>query len=133
MENCVFCKIIKGEINSYKIYENEYVLAFLDATEDVDGHTLVVPKKHYQNIYDCPPDLLSEVIKVTKKISEHYKTLGYDGVNLINNNGLVAGQSVFHLHFHIIPRKQGDELNTFPTLKGAVLSLEESCKKFKLS
>ena len=132
MENCVFCKIIKGEINSYKIYENEYVLAFLDATEDVDGHTLVVPKIHYQNVYDCPENILTEVIKATKKICEHYQKLGYEGVNLINNNGACSGQSVFHLHFHIIPRKQGDNLNTFPTLNGAVLTLEESCKRFKL-
>ena len=132
MENCVFCKIVKGEINSYKIYENEYVLAFLDATEDVDGHTLVIPKCHVENIFDCPENVLSEVIKVVKKISNYYKNLGYEGINIFNNNGKYAQQSVFHLHFHIIPRKKNDKMNVFPALFGAELSLEESCKKFKL-
>ena len=132
MENCVFCKIIKGEMNCYKIYENEHVLAFLDATEDVDGHTLVVPKIHAENVYDCPEDILCEVIKVVKKISEHYKSLGYEGVNIFNNNGKNAEQSVFHLHFHLVPRVKGDNLKISPSLTGATLSLEESHNKFKL-
>lgn len=132
MENCVFCKIIKGEINSYKIYENEHVLAFLDATEDVDGHTLVIPKQHASNIFDCPENVLCEVMKVVKLVSEHYKKLGYEGVNIFNNNGSLAEQSVFHLHFHIIPRKEGDLLKVCPTLKGAKLSLEAAHNKFKI-
>ncbi len=133
MENCVFCKIIKGEINSYKIYENEHVLAFLDATDDVDGHTLVIPKAHCENLYDCPPDILSEVIKVIQKIANHYKSLGYEGINIFNNNGKVAEQSVFHLHFHLIPRKEDDKLKVFPNLFGCKKTLEENQNFFKLS
>lgn len=132
MENCVFCKIVKGELNSYKIYENEHVLAFLDATEDIDGHTLIIPKTHVQNIYDCSEEILAEVVKIIKKVGDHYKTLGYTGINVLNNNGKDAEQSVFHLHFHLIPRKECDNLKVFPKLKGAKLTLEESCKFFKL-
>ena len=103
-ENCVFCKIIKGEIPSYKIYENEYVYAFLDIACDYYGHTLVVPKKHFQNVLDCDDKYLCEVIKAVQKISNHYvKNCGFNAVNLFNIN-----EDVQHFHIHIIPRKSGD-------------------------
>lgn len=132
MENCVFCKIVKGEISSYKIYENEHVLAFLSAGEEVDGHTLVIPKVHAENIYDCPPAVLAEVIKAVKVIGEHYKTLGYTGINIINASGKDAEQSVMHLHFHILPRKENDGIKAWPVLKGASKSLEDNHNFFKL-
>lgn len=105
MDDCIFCKIIKGEIPCYKIYEDEYVLAFLDVAEDYFGHTLVIPKKHFENLLDIDGDYLCHVVKAVQKISQHYKDdCNFKGINIINNNGDMAGQSVMHLHFHIIPK-----------------------------
>ena len=106
---CIFCKIIAGEIPSYKIYEDEYSYAFLDIADDYEGHTLVIPKEHYENVFDVPKDLLEKVINATQKIAKHYvKDCGFSGVNIMSANGLDAEQSVFHLHFHILPRRNND-------------------------
>ena len=132
MDDCIFCKIIRGEIPCYKIYEDEDVFAFLDIAGDIDGHTLVIPKKHYKNILDCDFETLSKVMGVTKVISEHYvKDCGYDGVNIMNASEQVAGQSVFHFHVHIIPRFEGDGENAFPKFGGAKHSLEVMQNKLK--
>ena len=104
MTDCIFCKIIKGEIPSYKIYEDEHTYAFLDISNDCLGHTLVIPKNHTANIFETNEDDLTNVIKTCKTLSKHYTSLGFEGVNIQNNNGKSAGQSVFHLHFHILPR-----------------------------
>lgn len=135
MENndCVFCKIISGEFSCYKIYENEYVLAFLDISKDVFGHTLVVPKKHFKNVLDCDDKYLAECIKAVKLISNHYiKNCGFNGVNILNANEKSAEQSVFHLHFHIIPRKENDNLHVFPNLPGADVNLEKQLEILKI-
>ena len=131
-ENCIFCKIIKGEIPSYKIYENEYVYAFLDIAQDCYGHTLVVPKHHFENLFDCDEKYLFEVIKATKYIANHYKKLGFDAVNIINASGKEAEQSVFHLHFHIIPRTKNDKLKVFPDFPGATEPLDKQFEKLKI-
>ena len=123
MVDCLFCKIIKGEIPSHKIYEDENVYAFLDISAKVVGHTLVVPKKHCVNILDCGEEYLNFVINAVKKIANHYMKQGFTGFNLQVNNGESAGQEVPHLHFHILPR--GNE-----TLKGKNLS--EICEILKL-
>ena len=103
MDNCLFCKIIKGEIPCYKIYEDEDTLAFLDIAKDVDGHTLVIPKKHCASIFDCDEETLNHVMKTVKLISTHYiEKCGFSGINLINNNGESAEQAIHHLHIHII-------------------------------
>ncbi len=115
MENCIFCKIIKKELPCHKIYENENVIAFLDLNPVVKAHTLVVPKKHFTNVLDCEEDYLFEIMKVVKKISNHYKTkLNCQGINILNASGKAAQQSVFHLHFHILPRYDDDQINVFP-------------------
>ena len=133
MENCVFCKIISGEFSSKKIYEDEYTLAFLDIAKDVDGHILVVPKKHVKNILDCDNDTLSKVIATVKKVSNHLvQNCGYDGVNILNANDESAEQSVFHLHIHIIPRKKGDGLKCFPSFSGAKIDLDETLENLKI-
>ena len=117
---CIFCKIIKGEIPSYKIYEDEYTYAFLDIANDVDGHTLVIPKKHVKNILDCDNETLMHVMNTVKKICNHYvDNCGYQGCNIINANELAGQQSVFHLHIHIIPRKENDGVDAWPNFKGA--------------
>lgn len=129
---CIFCKIINGEIPSYKIYENEKVYAFLDIAKDADGHTLVIPKKHVTSIVDADSETLKDVMDGIKVITDHYISLGYDGVNVMNASGEAAEQSVFHLHFHIIPRKKDDEMHTWPNLPGAKEELSEIHKKLKI-
>lgn len=133
MENCVFCKIINGVFSSYKIYEDEYTYAFLDIAKDVDGHILVVPKKHVTNILDCDQETLNHVFTTVKKISNHLvDNCGYDGVNLLNASDESAGQTVFHLHIHIIPRKKNDGIDAWPKFKGATQELEEEHKKLEI-
>lgn len=131
--DCIFCKIIKGEIPSYKIYEDEYTYAFLDIAKDLDGHTLVVPKKHVENIIDCDAETLARVMQTIRIISKHYvEDLGYDGVNILNASGSAAEQSVFHLHFHILPRQKDDGLQTFPKLSGASRDLSQMQKLLEI-
>ena len=133
MENCIFCKIIKGEIPSYKIYEDENVYAFLDIACDTVGHTLVIPKKHCTNVLDCDAQDLSHVICAVQKIANHYvDNCGFDGVNVMNASGKSAEQSVFHLHFHIIPRKEGDGIRAWPFNDKLQLDLAEICNKLTL-
>ena len=126
MEECVFCKIIRGELPSYKIFENEYVLAFLDIGKDMDGHTIVIPKKHVVNILDCDEETFGHVMNGVKIISNNYVDhCGYSGVNLLNASGVSAQQSVPHFHIHIIPRKEDDGSNAWPEFKGGKISLED--------
>ncbi|CAI2589466.1 Protein hit [Apilactobacillus kunkeei] len=106
MSDCVFCKIIDGEIPSYTIYEDEYVKAFLDISQATPGHTLVVPKKHVANIYEYDENLAEQVFSRIPKIARAIQKSAPDilGMNIVNNNGELAYQSVFHSHFHLIPR-----------------------------
>lgn len=130
---CVFCKIINGEIPSFKIYEDEYTLAFLDISKDIDGHTLVIPKKHVTNVLDCDGETLAHIMNAVKLVSNHYvDNCGYDGVNILNASGEGAQQSVFHLHFHILPRRFNDGEDGFPHLTGAKKELEEMHKILKV-
>lgn len=109
MNDCLFCKIINGDIPSSKIYEDKYTYAFLDINPVNPGHTLVIPKKHFKNIFDISEKELCEVIKITKKISAAIKTaMDADGINIAMNNEATAGQIVFHAHTHVIPRYEGD-------------------------
>lgn len=109
MADSIFTKIIKREIPAHIIYEDEMVIAFLDINPVQKGHTLVVPKKQFENIFDGDEESLSHMIRVAKKLSAVIKaTVGADGINLIMNNGEHAGQEVFHAHLHIVPRHKGD-------------------------
>ena len=102
---CVFCEIIKGNIPSAKVYEDDKTLAILDISKTTKGHTLVLPKQHYANLLEIPAEELSElIVKVQKIAANNVEKLGAKGFNLLVNTGAVAGQSVPHLHFHIIPR-----------------------------
>lgn len=134
MENCVFCKIISGEFSSRKIYEDENVFAFLDIAKDVDGHILVVPKKHVKNILDCDEDTLAQLMVAVKKISNHLvDNCGYKGVNLLNASDESAGQSVPHFHIHIIPRKADDGIDAWPKFTGSKLDLDEMMNRLKIN
>lgn len=103
--NCIFCSIANGEIPSAKVFENEHVVAFLDISQVTKGHTLVIPKVHKENVYELTPDiarnLFEAVPEITNAIKRQYNPIG---LNLLNNNGEHAGQSVFHYHLHILPR-----------------------------
>ena len=132
MNDCIFCKIIKGEIPSYKIYEDEHTYAFLDIAKDCYGHTLVIPKNHAKNLFEINDEDLTRTILATKKIANHYKTLGFSGVNIINACGESAEQSVFHLHFHIIPRKEDDGMHIFPNLEKKDYDLEKIAEILKI-
>ena len=132
MDDCIFCKIIKGELPSYKIYEDKFTYAFLDISNDGNGHILVVPKHHCENILDAREEDLENVIKTIQKISKHLiQNCGFDGVNILNASGKSAEQSVFHLHFHILPRKDKDGLKVFPSLTKNPKSLEDIQKSLK--
>jgi histidine triad (HIT) family protein len=107
--DCIFCDIASGEAEAKVIFENENFKAFLDVNPVNYGHTLVVPKKHYDNFLTIPENELKELIKLTQFLAGVVKrSLSADGFNIISNNGSSAGQSVFHSHFHIIPRFDKD-------------------------
>ena len=131
--DCIFCKIIKGEIPSNKVYEDEFTYAFLDLTNDGLGHVLVIPKKHCVNVLDCDSQTLAHVMDTVKFISNHLvDNCGFDGVNILNASGAGAEQSVFHLHFHILPRKKDDGFKTFPQLPENPMSKEDVLKLFRI-
>lgn len=133
MEDCIFCKIIRGEIPSYKIYEDKWTYSFLDISNDGNGHILVIPKKHCENVLDCDDETLLHVTQTIKTISKHLvDNCGFSGVNILNASGKDAEQSVFHLHFHILPRKEKDGIEGFPKLKKREGSLEELCDMLKI-
>ena len=109
VEDCIFCKIVAGEIPCYKIYENDSVLAFLDIGPISAGHTLVIPKMHFERIDECPDEVLVAVSKCVGALAGVVaETMASEGYNVLCNNGRAAGQLVDHVHFHIIPRNSGD-------------------------
>ncbi|QIM45628.1 HIT domain-containing protein [Streptococcus ruminicola] len=133
MTNCIFCKIISGEISSLKIYEDDLTIAFMDIARDVDGHVLVIPKTHCKNILDCNSTLLNAVMQTVQKLSVHFtENCGYDGVNLLNASDESAGQSVPHFHIHIIPRKNDDGIDAWPKFGGAKQDVQKIYEQLKL-
>ena len=106
--NNIFAKILRGELPAHKVYEDDKTFAFLDIMPQATGHTLVIPKASARNIRDIAPDDLANLIKVTQKIAKTAMAVfAADGVNVFQFNEPAAGQTVFHLHFHVIPRKAG--------------------------
>lgn len=109
--NNVFAKILRGEIPSHRVYEDAHTLAFMDVMPQSDGHTLVIPKEAAANIFDLTPGMAAHLIQTTQKVARAVKTaMNAPGVMLVQLNGADAGQTVFHIHFHIIPRWSGLEL-----------------------
>jgi len=108
-ENCLFCKIISGEIPSKLVYEDDYVYAFLDIYPASEGHTLVAPRKHFSSFTDMSPEDVARLFEAARKITAAVeKAFSADGSNIGINNGEAAGQEVPHVHVHVIPRKKGD-------------------------
>ena len=109
MSDCIFCKIANGEIPSNTIFENDDFRVILDNGPATKGHALVLPKKHYADLFEIPEDTLAGAAKVAKEVASVMKDkLGCDGLNLVQNNGATAGQTVLHFHLHIIPRYEDD-------------------------
>jgi histidine triad (HIT) family protein len=116
MNDCIFCKLINGEIPIYNVYEDKYVLAFLDRTPINPGHTIIIPKKHSETILDTDDETLKKLAIATKKISSAiYESLNLEGFNIVSNQFRVAGQVVPHLHIHIMPRHKDDGVRLWPT------------------
>lgn len=108
-ENCIFCKLAKGEIQTNTLYEDEQFRVILDLSPATKGHALILPKEHYQNIYEMPDKLLSDAIILAKKMAiKMTDAFHADGFNIVQNNNEVAGQTVFHFHIHLIPRYEND-------------------------
>ena len=112
MDSCIFCKIIKGEIPSYTMYEDENVKVILDIAPAAKGHAVLLVKEHVANVFELNAELAAKVFAVVPKVASALKEeLGCDGMNILQNNGVAAGQTVFHLHIHFIPRWNDDTVN----------------------
>ncbi len=109
MDNCIFCKIANGEIPTNTLYEDDGYRVILDNGPATNGHALVLPKGHYADLFEIPEDVLAGAVAVARKMAVTMKDkLGCDGLNLVQNNGAAAGQTVMHFHLHIIPRYEND-------------------------
>ena len=126
----IFEKIISREIPAYILYEDDLVISFLDISQATKGHCLVVPKAPYKNIYEMPEDLLAHLVKIVKKISVAIKNaFQVEGLNILNNNGEIAGQTVFHFHMHIIPRYSKSDISLGFTNHMSTLSIDDYKKR----
>ena len=127
--DCVFCRIVAGTIPAAKVYEDDLVLAFIDINPLADGHTLLIPKTHYESIYQMPADLASALGALLPRLARAVtSTVNAHGLNVLQNNGPCAGQAVSHLHFHLIPRMPGDGLGyRWPARKYPEGRLDEVC------
>ena len=109
-ENCIFCKIAAGEIPSRTLYEDEQFRVIMDAAPATRGHALILPKNHYANLYELPEDIAGDTMRLAKRMAQEMtERLQCQGFNIIQNNGELAGQSVFHFHMHLIPRYKDDK------------------------
>ena len=132
-EFCIFCKIVRKQAQASIIYEDETVMAFLDIRPLNLRHTLVIPKKHYVDIFDTPDNVLSDVHTLSKKISYAVKKASNaDGISIIHQNGKAAGQDIFHLHVHVVPRFEGQKMPGFSELQEVERNkLDNIAKKIK--
>lgn len=132
-ESCIFCKIVRKQAPASIVYEDEVVMVFLDLRPLNIGHTLVIPKAHYVDIFDIPEKELSQVHKVAKQVSFAIKkATNADGISIIQQSGKAAGQDIFHLHVHVVPRFEGQKLPPFSELKEIERAkLDEMSKKIR--
>ena len=139
MENCIFCKIAAGKIPSQTVYEDETFRVILDLNQAMKGHMLILPKAHYENFYELPDEIAAEAMVLAKKLSlaakKAFAEAGtpLDGLNILQNNGEAAGQSVMHYHLHVLPRIQGDD-PLFPQWSEAAMesgNMKELAEKLK--
>ena len=128
---CIFCKIANREIESFVVYEDERVMAFLDIRPISKGHTLVIPKEHYENILEMPAELAKDLANAVKIVCEKLKRLGAEGFNVITNVGKPAGQEIMHAHIHVIPRYSKEDSKPISFGKPIECNLEEVHKILK--
>ena len=118
-DNCIFCKIANGDISSKTLYEDDMFRVILDINPAAKGHALILPKKHFADIYELDQDTAGEVFVLAKRMAAVMKeALGCEGMNILQNNGEIAGQTVFHFHIHLIPRYKEDEIGFHMEGKG---------------
>lgn len=133
-DNCIFCKLANGDIPTNTIYEDADFRVILDASPAAKGHALILPKQHYANMFEIDDEVLAKAAKLAKKVITHEKeVLGCDGYNVLQNNGEAAGQTVFHFHMHLIPRKAGDQaVPEWEYLSLPDDEMKEICDKMKM-
>ena len=133
-DNCIFCKIMNGEIPSNVVYENEKFKVILDRFPSAKGHMLVVPKEHFENIHEMPEEYLKELMSLVKKMAKVLNDkYSPEGINVLQNNGAAAGQSVFHFHMHIIPRYSNDDIKIgWSTLQFTDEEIESHCDELRI-
>ncbi|MGX7234688.1 HIT family protein [Enterococcus italicus] len=133
VEQCPFCLINSNEIPNKKIYEDNYSCVFLDKSKDVNYHMLAVPEKHISTILNCDSKTLNHLMNAIQIVSKHCVECGFSGINLLNTSGEDAGQSVPHLHIHLIPRKKNDNIDAWPNFDGSSVSTEEAYNLLKIN
>ncbi len=132
MKDCIFCKSMNGEIPSEILFENESSFVIAPKEAESKGHLLVIPKEHCENIFDISRDKLNDLMKVIKHISEKLKdNWGIEGINILHASGKVAQQSVFHFHFHLIPRFENDGVDAWPKFDYEEKNRERIYKEIK--
>lgn len=110
--NCIFCKIAAGEIPSSTVYEDDFFRVILDIAPAAKGHVMIIPKQHMTNLFDVSEEIASKLLRLASHVANGMKkALCCDGINMLQNNGAAAGQTVFHLHLHLIPRYENDQMN----------------------
>ena len=130
--DCVFCAIAAGEIPCFKVYEDDFALAYLDINPFAKGHTLVIPKAHAADVVEIGEEALKELVVRVRRVAAHLKdALGCDGFHILQNNGEAAGQTVRHIHFHIVPRWKGDPI-AFENHKGDMDELAALAAKARM-
>ena len=109
--DCIFCRIASGQVPAHTVYQDEHVLGFMDTSPLADGHLLVIPRDHYERITDMPPEAIGRLFAQAGRLGGALlQVTGTEGLNVLQNNGRVAGQAVMHVHVHLIPRREGDGL-----------------------
>ena len=134
-DECIFCKILRGEIPCFKVYEDDDVLAFMDVNPVAPGHVLVIPKHHSRDILETPPEWVGKAFAGAGRVARAVqKSLAPDGINIVQANGPGAKQSVFHLHIHVIPRAMGDGLTMNWELEpGDMAAIGQLAKKIAIN
>ena len=133
VRSCIFCRIVQKQVPSSLVFEDEKVMAFLDIKPLTEGHTLVIPKAHYESIFDIPRDLVAYLHGITKQVAIAIKkATNADGISIIQQNGKAASQEIFHLHIHVIPRYEGQKLPRFSDVEEADREkLSQTAEKIK--
>jgi len=134
MADCIFCRILSGAIPAQKVFETDTVAAFLDINPLAFGHALVMPKAHHEILTDLPPGLASDLVRAAQDVARRVmRATGAEGFNLLSNNRRCAGQAIDHVHFHVIPRRAGDQIrfgwNTRKYAEGEMERTAEAIRK----